>query len=139
MAALCILFPPGRADHPQTPRLHRPHPRTGRAPHVPAAGQRAHPDVALPTVPPLSAQRSPSGAHVRGLPHPLLLQVGLQGARALRHHRGSFDLYRDVVPHQRTRLHAAQQRGNPVPAASADAAGDNQRRPGGCITIIGQS
>lgn len=70
---LPLFFSPGRADHSQTPRLHRPHPRSGRAPHVPAAGQRAHPDVALPAVPALSAQRASGGANVRGFPHTLLL------------------------------------------------------------------
>ena len=128
---------PGRADSPQAPRLHRPHPRPRCPPHLQAAGQRSHPDVALPAVPPLPAQCAPSGADVRGLPHPLLPQVRLQGAGPLRHHRGQHDLHGDVVPHQRPRVHEAQQWGDPFPAASPDPAADKDRR--ACMTVCDAS
>ncbi len=117
-------FAPGRTDSPQALRLHRPHPRPRRPPHLQAAGQGAHSDVALPAVSPLPAQRAPSGADVRRLPHSLLPQVRLQGAGALCYHRGQPDLHRDVVPHQRPRVHAAQQRSNPFPTAPLDSATD---------------
>lgn len=116
------LFAPGRPDSPQALRLHRPHPRPRCPSHLQAAGQGPHSDVALPAISPLPAQRAPSSADVRRLPRSLLPQVRLQGSGALRHHRGQPDLHRDVVPHQRPRVHAAQQRSHPLPSASIDSA-----------------
>lgn len=103
------LCGPGRPDSSQTSWLHRPRPRPGRAPDLPAAGKRLHPDVALPAVPALLALRAPRCAHVRGLPGALLPEVRFPRSGPQWDHRGAPDLHRDVLPGQGTRLHAAQQ------------------------------
>lgn len=107
---LFSIFPPGCADPAQASRPHRPHPRAGCAPNFPPAGQRLHPDVALPAVPALPPLRPPRRAHVRGLPGSLLPEVGLQGTGPQSDHSGTPDLRGNGLPGQRSRLHAAEQR-----------------------------
>ena len=66
--------------------------------------------------------------------HVTLKPLTSAGAGPLCHHRGQHELHGDVVSDQRTRLHAAQQRGHPVPPEPAERAEPGGRGAAGCMT-----
>lgn len=114
LVSSCYICPvalrsPGCNDTSQASWNHGPHPRPGGPPDLPSAGERLHPDVALPAVPPLPALRPPHGTHVRGLPGSLLPEVGFQGSGPQRGHSGAPQVHWDVLLSQGPRLHASQQ------------------------------
>ncbi|CAG12207.1 unnamed protein product [Tetraodon nigroviridis] len=96
---------PSRPRHPDCA-----HPRVVSAPPLPPAGQRLHPAVALPAVPPLYTGLPPCPAHLRGLPGALLPQGRLPGEGPVGHLRIQHALPGDGVHALRAGVRSAEQR-----------------------------